>query len=117
MYLCTYVRVRKKRAETVTMLLRRTDDITKIVLTLIDYLLNYPNNQLDICGADNSDTNYFYSARQALQGGAFGVMADFTKFYFIYTFQEIIGELVKMELLEWVVVLKKHLDHVLVNIA
>ena len=30
--------------------------------------------------------------------------------------QEIIGELVKMELLEWVVVLKKHLDHVPVNI-
>ena len=31
------------------------------------------------------------------------------------TFQEIIGELVMMELLEWDVVLRKHLDHVQVN--
>ena len=62
MYLCTYVRVRKKRAETVTMLLRRTDDITKIVLTLIDYLLNYPNNQLDMWRGQLRHKLFLFSA-------------------------------------------------------
>ena len=67
--------------------------------------------------ARTTQTQLISIQRVKLYRGAFGVMTDFTKFHFIYTFQEIIGELVKMELLEWVVVLKKHLDHVLVNIA